>query len=79
MLNEDDVKLSGYYDVVSVESSEDADYGHCTLVEIKNDDNEIVQIGFYYNIAPDISSQNFGKLEHVCVEKVSVLKKGHHY
>ena len=67
MLNEDDVKLSGYYDVVSVESSEDADYGHCTLVEIKNDDNEIVQIGFYYS------------LDHVCVEKVSVLKKGHHY
>ena len=53
MLNEDDVKLSGYYDVVSV--------------EIKSDNNEIVQIGFYYN------------LDHVCVEKVSVLKKGHHY
>ena len=67
MLNEEDVKLSGYYDVVSVDSSEDADYGYCTLVEIKSDNNEIVQIGFYYS------------LDHVCVEKVSVLKKGHHY
>ena len=68
MINEDDIKLkSDYYNVVSVDSTEDMDYGHCTLVEIKNDDNETIQIGFYYN------------LDHVCVEKVSVLKKGHHY
>jgi len=68
MTNEDDIKLkSDYYNVVSVDSTEDMDYGHCTLVEIKNDDNETIQIGFYYN------------LDHVCVEKVSVLKKGHHY
>ena len=67
MSNEDDVRLSGYYNVVNVDSTEDEDHGHCTLVEIKNEDNETIQIGFYYN------------LDHVCVEKVSVLKKGHHY
>ena len=67
MSNEDDVRLSGYYNVVNVDSTEDEDYGHCTLVEIKNNDNETIQIGFYYN------------LDHACVEKVSVLKKGHHY
>ena len=38
MSNEDDVRLSGYYNAYNVESTEDADHGYCTLVEIINDD-----------------------------------------
>ena len=66
-MTDDYAKLFGYYNVINVESEEDVDFGWCTSVEIKNDDDEIIQIGFYYS------------LDHACVEKVSVLKKGLHY
>ena len=61
---EDDIKLSGYYEVIGVEHTEDIDHGDCILVEIKNEDEETIQIGFYYTKEP---------------KKISVLKKGHHY
>ena len=66
-MTDDYAKLFGYYNAYNVESGEDADFGMCTSVEICTDDGEWVQIGFYYD------------LDHVRVEKVSVLKKGHHY
>jgi len=66
-MTDDYAKLFGYYNVINVESEEDVDFGWCTSVEIKNDDDEIIEIGFYYS------------LDHTCVEKVSVLKKGLHY
>ena len=66
-MTDDYAKLFGYYNAYNVESEEDSDFGMCTSVEICTDDGEWVQIGFYYG------------LDHVRVEKVSVLKKGHHY
>ena len=33
-------KLSGYYEVIGVEHTEDCDHGDCILVEIKNEDEE---------------------------------------
>ena len=68
-MTDDYAKLFGYYNAHNVDSTEiDAiEFGWCTSVEICTDDGEWVQIGFYYD------------LDHVRVEKVSVLKKGHHY
>ena len=66
-MTDDYAKLFGYYNAYNVESEEDSDFGMCTSVEICTDDGEWVQIGFYYD------------LDHARVEKVSVLKKGHHY
>ena len=62
---EDDIKLSGYYEVIGVKHTEDIDHGDCILVEIKND-QDTIQIGFYYT-------------DPTNPKKVSVLKKGHHY
>ena len=64
-MTEDETKLGGYYDPIRVEQSKDCDHGPCLLVEIKSGAGEIIQIGFYGDF-----------LE---VDKVSVLKKGHHY
>lgn len=62
-----EINLSGYYNAYNVDSTEDQDYGCCTSVEIMSDNGEWFQIGFYYD------------LDHACVEKVSILKKGHEY
>ena len=66
-MTKDFAKLFGYYNAYNVESTEDADHGWCTTVEISTDEGEWIEIGFYYD------------LDHTCVEKVSVLKKGRHY
>lgn len=66
-MTDDYAKLFGYYNAYNVEIEEDSDFGMCTSVEICTDDGEWIQIGFYYD------------LDHACVEKVSVLKKGLHY
>ena len=68
-MTDDYAKLFGYYNAHNVDSTEidDIEFGWCTSVEICTDDGEWVQIGFYYD------------LDHVRVEKVFVLKKGHHY
>jgi len=66
-MTKDHVSLSGYYNAYNVDSTEDTDYGWCTSVEIITDEGDTIQIGFYYS------------LDHTCVEKVSVLKKGHDY
>ena len=66
-MTDDYVKLFGYYNAYNVDGGEDSDFGCYTSVEIMTDDGEWVQIGFYY------------ALDHARVEKVSVLKKGHHY
>ena len=65
-MTDDYAKLFGYYNAYNVESGEDADFGMCTSVEICTDEGEWVQIGFYHDL-------------DFRVEKVSVLKKGHHY
>ncbi len=59
----EETKLSGYYEVIGVEHTEDCDHGSCILVEIK-DDQDTIQIGFYYAKEP---------------KQISVLKKGYHY
>jgi len=66
-MTDDYAKLFGYYNAYNVESGEDSDFGWCTSVEICTDEGEWIQIGFYYD------------LDDSRVEKVSVLKKGHHY
>ena len=67
---EDDIKLSGYYEVIGVEHTKDSDHGSCILVEIKDEYEDTIQIGFYH------PNQRF---YHTNPKKVSVLKKGHHY
>ena len=59
----EETKLSGYYEVIGVEHTEDCDHGSCILIEIK-DDQDTIQIGFYYAKEP---------------KQVSILKRGHHY
>ena len=59
----EETNLSGYYEVIGVEHTEDCDHGSCILIEIK-DDQDTIQIGFYYAKEP---------------KQVSILKRGHHY
>ena len=44
---EDWVELYGYYEVLGVEHSEDSDHGSCVLFEIKNENEDTIQIGVY--------------------------------
>ena len=44
---EDWVELYGYYEVLGVEQTEDCDHGSCVLFEIKNENEETIQIGVY--------------------------------
>ena len=44
---EDYTELYGYYEILGVKQTEDCDHCSCVLVEIKDENEDTIQIGFY--------------------------------